>query len=279
MVDEKKEATTKSLSQEIINLKKEHSNEINILKEKIKNLENMVDKVLKNQKPFDKEAQPESDDHDIDKKDKVILVKCVPCNKTFARKKDLKEHRKIHHPCKIKCDECDLTFAFGVALEKHMESHQKSKNFKCDICNKEFYLKWRLQKHLNGHEKKRKFCHYYNNKLFCPFEENGCMFNHAISPTCKFNDKCTNTLCKFRHEKNDSTAHYIEEQDTFKHISTSTPLKDDTKVNPCKICIKNIYTGQKIFKCEECEHNICENCALKTHIADDPDYFMCMVCL
>ena len=85
MVDEKQKATVKSLSQEIINLKKEHSNEINILKEKLRNLENVVDKVLENQKPIDKEEQLKSDDEDIVRQDKRILVKCVQCNKIFAR--------------------------------------------------------------------------------------------------------------------------------------------------------------------------------------------------
>ena len=41
MVDEKKKGTVKSLFQEIINLKKEYSNEINIRKEKLRNLENL----------------------------------------------------------------------------------------------------------------------------------------------------------------------------------------------------------------------------------------------
>ena len=110
-----------------------------------------------------------------------------------------------------------------------MESHQKSKNFKCDICNKEFYLKWRLQKHILGHEKNKKFCHYYNNKLVCPFEENGCMFNHAISPTCIFKDKCANTLCQFRHKLNEPKDQSLEEQHTFRHISTSTPKATSVK--------------------------------------------------
>ena len=93
---------------------------------------------------------------------------------------------------------------------------------------------------------------------------------HAISPTCIFKDKCANTLCQFRHEINEPNDQSIEEQHTFKHISTSTPMKDDSKGNQCKICIQNIYTGQKIFKCE--------NCAMKTQMEDDPDFFMCLVC-
>ena len=190
------------------------------------------------------------------------------------KKKDWKSIEKYI----IKFDECVQTCEFNVSLEKHMESHQKSKNFRCDICNKEFYLKWCLQKHINGQEKNKKFCHYYNNKLVCPFEENGCMFNHAISPTCIFKDKCANTLCQFRHKLNEPKDQSLEEQHTFRHISTSTPMKDVTKSNQCKICIHNIYPGQKIFKCEECEHNICENCAMKTHMEDDPDFFMCLVC-
>ena len=36
--------------------------------------------------------------------------------------------------------------------------------------------------------------------------------------------------------------------------------------------------GRKKSKCEECDKNVCEECAKKTYIAEDPDYFMCAKC-
>ena len=94
-------------------------------------------------------------------------------------------------------------------------------------------------------------------ELHCPFEEYGC---------------------KFLHESKEPTDKSIDEQDAFKHLTTSTPVKVDDKITQCKICIQNINPGQKFYKCEECEHKICENCALKTHLEDDPEYFMCLEC-
>ena len=59
-----------------------------------------------------------------------------------------------------------------------MEEHGKPKDFKCETCGKEFYLEWRLKKHRNNHLRNSRRCKYVENKVECPFERIGCMFEH-----------------------------------------------------------------------------------------------------
>jgi chromosome segregation ATPase len=128
----------------------------------------------------------------------------------FENKNDMKKHLKEHDE-KIQCNVCELAFDIHIDFEVHLKTHEKAKTFKCDICNQEFYLNWRLRKHKEGHEKSLKYCHYFNNDLICPYEDNGCKFAHKVSPVCRFNLKCTNKLCPFRHTNKET--HYTEKEE------------------------------------------------------------------
>ena len=160
----------------------------------------------------------------------------------------------------------------------HLNEHKKPKMFKCDLCEKTFHLKWRLRKHINGHMKQTKFCHFFNNQVECPFEENVCMFTHSVSPQCKFKDSCLNSLCQFRHDRCTSVTQSIVVDDAFKHVTRSTPIKEVLATSECCICKQGITYGRSKFKCEECEKNVCLDCAKKTYIKEDPDFFMCLNC-
>ena len=81
------------------------------------------------------------------------------------------------------------------------------------------------------------------------------MFIHSVSPLCRFQGMCSNSLCQYRHE-NDSDEFGIKEH--FIKMTTSTPIKRDTEKNMCKICKLDFPFGKKIFKCEECECDVCE---------------------
>ena len=155
-----------------------------------------------------------------------------------------------------------------------MQSHKKPKSFNCKICDKSFHLKWRLRKHTAGHDTEMRYCHYYNNGVECPFEENGCMFSHSVSPQCWFKESCLNLLCQYRHDKS-RFINQSSQDDLFKHVTTSTPIR--ANIN-CNICMKVIPTGRKTSKCEECDKHVCEECAKKTYVEEDPDYFMCVKC-
>ena len=113
---------------------------------------------------------------------------------------------------------------------------REQKKIKCDICEQEFYLKWRLIKHKEGHEKRLRYCHYFNNDLTCPYEENGCMFALKVSPPCRFKLKCANKLCKFKHtrytEKEDNGHETVEEEPNEKISDNET----DSDVESCDFC-------------------------------------------
>ena len=43
------------------------------------------------------------------------------------------------------------------------------------------------------------------------FEVIGCMFEHTLSGSCKYEDKCTKKLCVFQHESKDVSENELEE--------------------------------------------------------------------
>ena len=107
-------------------------------------------------------------------------VKCDDCGEEFIRIRDLRVHRKTHSSENIsnKCDICDKEFNKEWKLRAHKKKHQ---NLKCDICNKTFNSESILEKHKKiTHEKIKIYCHYFNNGLKCPFE-NECVFLHEDS--------------------------------------------------------------------------------------------------
>ena len=185
-----KKMTIKSLSEEF-NLLKEQFKEIAFLRQKVSDLEKAV-KDLENEK---RAKQDESEN------DTTERYKCRKCEKTFNSKKFLKKHITEVHVEKMKCKSCDKIFFKKCDLEIHIKTeHEIAEDYKCEHCDKTFVLEWRLLKHQSNHSNiVTKKCHYFNNNLECPFEELGCMFEHAVSEMCKFDKKCTNNLCSYQH--------------------------------------------------------------------------------
>ena len=132
-----------------------------------------------------------------------------------------------------------------------MKQHTEEQLNPCDVCGKYFYMKWRLNKHKQLHDNKPKTkCHYFNNGKVCPFDEVGCKFLHEISDECRQNAKCTRKLCPFQHlDKN------------------CTVCKSDFKAE----------RGRTLFNCEECDKDVCPDCAKETHISKE--HFTCSPCL
>ena len=130
-----------------------------------------------------------------------VKSKCVKCDIELENQTLLKKHISEKHRIMKECDVCNEMFSKNFELEIHLKAHAESKSFKCDQCDKVFSLEWRLNKHKRIHEEIAcKFCHYFNNKKYCPYEEVGCMFRHELAPFCKYK-VCYNKLCQFQHNE------------------------------------------------------------------------------
>ena len=136
MAGEKKK-TIRTLSQEV-DLLKEQVKEIPLLKMKLLEFEKMFNN-LKSRKDF-----PEN-------REKLEVIKCNHCDKSFGLKKKLKKHLCDTNTRENKCKTCDECFSENCELETHIKTqHSDNTEYGCDLCDKKFVLKWRLSKHLQN---------------------------------------------------------------------------------------------------------------------------------
>ena len=176
--------------------------EVKILKEKVNNLENIIDKILKKTKKVEEGVK-------------------IPT-------------KYVSKPI-IKCKICHEYFDKNVELENHITmDHTSKKDHQCTKCEKSFHLKWRLEKHKMMHESEKYIhCHYFNNDKKCPFEEVGCKFIHKKTNICKYGENCNRHLCQFQHEESVSkpdtiTGQESSEEKNVMNISETRPeLKSD----------------------------------------------------
>ena len=136
------------------------------------------------------------------------------------------------------CELCEETFNENCDYENHMEEHKVEKKFNCGECGKMFHLEWRLQKHVKIHTEDTQFCHYFNNKKICPFENIGCKFLHLKSAECKFKE-CKNSLCQFAHTKEADDETESDHEDSENYL---TPDEDQ-----CHICRKQFQARDDLI--------------------------------
>ena len=267
------------------------------LKAEVKNA-NLILKLEKRVNTIDKKVK------NIDSEKKEIQShRCHKCEKDFRDNTVLKEHMKRQHPIKIRCRFCDETFQQTWMLELHIKSHVE-KQFTCDVCSQAFHLKWRFNKHQEMHKNSSiKFCHYFNNKQECPFQELGCMFKHEMAPNCRYDIACNRQKCQFQHKKSEiknnqmpiECPHCNEEinsnDEMTKHIENNHCLECGKcadvflSENTLELHIKTnhaIINHQKTYPCEKCNFVFKSSERFDKHISglqhnkvekhDDSDY-------
>ena len=132
-------------------------------------------------------------------KTKKRPFRCDKCDKEFSSVAILNRHKKSHNLSteKFQCDKCERSFEEEWKLNAHIKSH---KSYPCDQCDKTFKYQETKEKHTKiTHENVKLFCHYFNNDLECPFDEE-CIFLHEDSPVCKYGELCERTNCMFKHQ-------------------------------------------------------------------------------
>lgn len=87
---------------------------------------------------------------------------CPQCDRTFARRSDLRKHTIVHTGVKpYTCNICFKSFSRNTNLSKHMRIHSGKKPFVCPKCPKTFITKGDLTRHAIIHSGQKPFgCSY-----------------------------------------------------------------------------------------------------------------------
>ena len=81
---------------------------------------------------------------------------CLTCNKKFASKTSLKNHKRIHRK-NVLCKFCLKSFRDKTNLFRHVRIHKGEKPYVCFTCDKKFATKYQLQDHQATHSEERNF--------------------------------------------------------------------------------------------------------------------------
>ena len=129
----------------------------------------------------------------------------------------LREHKDNEHNAEkeiFKCDMCEYEFD----EEWKRSAHSKIHKYKCEQCEKSFkYLDIKRKHVAISHENGKFYCHYFNNKLTCPYAEE-CIFLHKDSTLCKYGLVCERNLCMFKHEIDHEVAEKESDSDKTSQI-------------------------------------------------------------
>ena len=121
-----------------------------------------------------------------------------------------------------------------------------------------------------------KFCHYFNNGKKCPYEDIGCMFNHKVSDTCRYNQFYRNRLCQFRHD-NEQNKHSEDENDLDKESNNDSDCEaeSESEAIECDLCgslfekeyelTEHQETGNCGYLCEPCGVSFLKKSDLAIH--------------
>ena len=208
---------------------------------------------------------------------------CKVCDCMFKRNSELKVHMKEKHKREIKCNICGEIFNFIFELEHHLKKHSEVRTYQCERCEKKFCMKWRLNKHQEAHDKTDvKFCHYFNNKKVCPYDDIGCMFKHERSKACKFKQSCRNKLCQFQHFSEASEEVYITKDNSS--TDSENALANEIEITKYDNIAQNSnndeenYSDSEPEECDTCDRIFKNNDDLNEHHSNDNCGFECTKC-
>ena len=187
---------------------------------------------------------------------KIRAFKCNQCDEKCETLSVLNKHKKKHQTPryeKFECDECKKCFGEEWKLSAHLKSH---KMYLCNKCDKSFKWQVVMEKHVRiSHENVKLFCHYFNNGLECPYNDE-CIFIHEDSEVCKYGAMCERNNCMYKHKEENDDVENEEIDITEENEVDESDEGNKTFVNP-------FLSNSKEFLVEEQEEDAEENCEIK----------------
>ena len=195
--------------------------------------------------------------------------KCEPCGKYFSQSSHYNKHRRIVHkeviskppPKEIKCDFCGKSFSANYLLKIHISgTHETSRDHLCDICSKAFRSKAYLKLHMKLHTNEKEFQ--------CDI----CSKAYVLERDLKTHIERHGEKC-FKCDLCDSSFSY--ETGLKMHKQKVHEKLYDSK---CEICGKTfnryalkrhiaaVHTGERPFKCLECQRSFITDYELGVHV-------------
>ncbi|XP_064080396.1 zinc finger protein 852-like [Macrobrachium nipponense] len=131
------------------------------------------------------------------------VFKCLKCNKEFAKRLLLTEHRKVHsRKFRIyNCNHCGKVFHEARKYFSHLSFHERM--FECSSCGRKFSLLANLKKHIvTHHDAKGKVCEVCGMQFASEDELRGHHhFQHGEDNVSTYIAKCEHCNREYRREE------------------------------------------------------------------------------
>ena len=113
--------------------------------------------------------------------------KCTKCSSSFAQKRTLLRHMRIHSGIKLKCKHCEFDCFRPAGLAEHVKrKHRSEQPYQCELCSNKYTVFTDFTRHKKQHD-------YDGFQLICrtcgaSSKNTRCLRGHQKKYGCKIED-------------------------------------------------------------------------------------------